>query len=141
MSINYHSKTMPSVAELRKFGLLFGTLIIGFFGLLIPFIWGLDIALTKWPWFVGAVFLLLALILPTALRPVHKGWMIFGLALGWFNTRVVLGLVFYMMIMPIGLFMRLVLRNDPMHRHLESKLESYRVISKKPAVKNMEKPF
>ena len=141
MSKQAPTQMAPSVAELRKFGLIFGALIIGFFGLLIPWIWDLDIALTKWPWPVGAVFILWALVLPSSLGPVYKGWMKFGHAIGWFNTRVILALVFYVVVMPMGLLMRLVFRKDPMHRHYEPERDSYRVIGHKSDAKHMERPF
>ena len=33
-------------------------------------------------------------IAPATLRPFHRWWMAIGEVLGWFNTRVVLGIVY-----------------------------------------------
>ena len=56
---------------------------------------------------VAAVLLLLAAIAPSLLRPVYRGWMYIGEALGWLNTRIILSLVFFLVVTPIGLLMRL----------------------------------
>jgi hypothetical protein len=46
--------------------------------------------------------------------------------LAWVNTRIVLGIVFYGVVTPIGLVMRLLGR-DSMHRQFERQGQSYRV--------------
>lgn len=56
---------------------------------------------------IAAVLLLLAAIAPSLLRPVYRGWMYLGEALGWLNTRIILSLVFFLVVTPIGLLMRL----------------------------------
>ena len=35
-------------------------------------------------------------------------WMIFAVILGWFMTKVILSLLFYLIITPIGLFLRII---------------------------------
>jgi len=49
-----------------------------------------------------------------------------GEALGWLNTRIILGVLFYALFTPMGLFMRLR-GKDPMRRTLAPEVESYRV--------------
>lgn len=62
----------------------------------------------KWYWLGGAVaWLAAALIAPRALAPLHKAWMAFGHVLGWINARIILGVVFFVVVTPIGLVMRL----------------------------------
>jgi hypothetical protein len=59
-------------------------------------------------WLAGAgVWVALALICPRLLSPLYRGWMKFGHVLGWINARIILGLVFFVMVTPIGLVMRL----------------------------------
>ena len=65
----------------------------------------------------------LALAAPTVLGPVERGWMVLAHGLAWVNTRVLLSLIYYLVITPIGLMMRLVGR-DPMDRRLGDR-ESY----------------
>lgn len=56
---------------------------------------------------IAAVLSLLSAIAPSLLRPVYRGWMRFGEVLGWINTRIILTLVFFLVVTPIGLLMRL----------------------------------
>jgi len=68
------------------------------------------------------------LLLPTILRSFYKVWMTLGHVLGWINTRIILIVVFYAIVFPIGLGMRLR-RKDPMRRGYEPALDSYRIPS------------
>ncbi len=62
----------------------------------------------------------LALCAPRLLGPVQKVWMAAADALGWFNTRVLLGLVYYLVMTPTGIVMRLLGR-DPLDRRLRDR--------------------
>jgi hypothetical protein len=55
----------------------------------------------------AAAFLLLAAIVPRALRPIQKAWMTLAIVLGWVMTRVLLALVFFIGITPIALIAKL----------------------------------
>ena len=66
----------PDRKELRKFGLLFGAVLIVLFGLLLP--WWKTHPLPRWPYFVGVPFIVLALVWPAILRFPYIGWMKFG---------------------------------------------------------------
>lgn len=122
---------------LRQFGLIMAGMIAVFFGLLIPWIW--DFSSPLWAWVVAAVFLLLALAWPRGLAPIYKVWMKIGAVLGWINTRLILGLVFFVIFVPFGLVMRLF--KDPMRRSLHQPVDSYRVPSNQPQTKNLTRPF
>ena len=52
----------------RKFGLTTGAIIIGLFGLLVP--WLFNFNYVKWPWILGGVLMLWGLLVPTTLKPV-----------------------------------------------------------------------
>lgn len=132
--------TPPEISnpkQLRQFGLIMAGMITLFFALLIPWIWG--IALPLWPWVVAGVFAAVALIAPGLLKPVYQVWMKIGHVLGWINTRLILGIVFFLIFVPVGLVMRLM--KDPMRRKLHEPVESYRVESKQPVTENLERPF
>ena len=128
----------PDKVELRKFGLIFAGMFILIFGLLLPWIW--DKSSPTWPWIVAAVFAVTALVLPAALGPVYKVWMKIGHVLGWINTRIILGLVFFAIFAPVALVFRL-LGKDPMRRRLEPDSDTYRIPSHKLERERMEKPF
>jgi hypothetical protein len=80
----------------------------------------------SWVWFVGgSVFFLLAgLFLKPVLRPVYVVWMKFAFILGWLNTRLLLGVFFYLVVSPVGVVMRLVGR-DPLTRKIDRSQSSY----------------
>jgi hypothetical protein len=56
----------------------------------------------------GACFGLLGLAAPGILKPLHRVWMTFALVMGWFMARILLALLFYLVVTPIGLVMRLL---------------------------------
>ena len=75
--------------------------------------------------FIGVVLVILPLVAfaPTLLRPLFKLWMTLAHAVGWFNTQVLLTIVFILIFIPTGLIMKL-LRKDPMKRKMFEE-ESY----------------
>ena len=127
----------PGARELRSFGLLLGSLIAALFGVW-PLLRSRHTAL--WPWIIAAVLWLAALLQPTALSYVHRGWTRLGSILGWINTRIILTVLFAVSIVPLGLLMRLFGR-DRMARKFDPKLSSYRIESKTRPEKSMERPF
>jgi len=122
----------------RKFGLTTGAIIIVLFGLLIPWLFNLNFV--KWPWILGGVLILWGLLAPTTLKPVYVGWMKFGNVMNWINTRIILGILFYGIFLPIGVVMRLF-GKDSMHRKLDRQLSSYRVTSHNDDKSNVERPY
>jgi hypothetical protein len=79
-----------------------------------------------WPYMFGGggVFLLLGFVAVPLLRPVYIGWMKFAFVLGWVNTRLILGVFYYLILTPTGLIMRLVGR-DPLERKIDRSAPSY----------------
>ncbi len=68
---------------------------------------------------LAAILVALTLLAPGFLGPIHRVWMGTANALGWFNTRLILGLVYFLVITPTGLLMRLI-RRDPLQRRLHN---------------------
>jgi hypothetical protein len=56
---------------------------------------------------IAAMLLLGAAVAPSLLRPVYRGWMRLGEMLAFVNTRIILTLIFFLVVTPIGLLMRL----------------------------------
>lgn len=132
-------RSVVSARELRNFGFIFGGLVIGLFGLLIPFLVG-ALFQKPWPWYLGGGVLVLALLWPPTLKPLYLAWMKFGDIAGWINTRIILFVLFYLLVMPFGLVMK-IFGVDPMRRKLDPNAASYRVSSLDAAKNNMEKPY
>lgn len=123
---------------LREFGLVTGAIIAVIFGLFFP--WLLERPSPRWPWIIAGVLAAMGLVVPMALRPVYKWWMKFGLLMSKVTTPIIMGAVFYIVLTPMGLVMRLA-GKDPMERKREPQASSYRVASTATPPKRVEKPF
>ena len=124
--------------ELRKFGLTTGAIVAVLFGGLIPWIW--DFRYPTWPWIVFGILAAFAILAPMLLQSVHRTWMRIGLAISKVTTPIVLGIVFFLVIMPFGIIIRLAGR-DPLHRNLESSTDTYRVDPQISEHDSLEKPY
>ncbi len=133
-----HEHVIPVLDRkgLRSFGLTTGAIVAALFGIFFP--WILDVQTPMWPWILGGILALWGLIHPNSLRPIYTGWMKFGLLISKVTTPIVLGIVFYIVIMPAGLIMRLF--RDPMARKTNTTDASYRVINEQTE-QSMERPF
>jgi hypothetical protein len=118
---------------LRKFGLTMG-IALALFGAL--FLWR-EPAAAPWLFGFAAAFLLLAAIVPKALRPVQFVWMTLAYVLGWVMTRVLLIIIFYIGITPVALIARLV-RKRFLDLEFEPERESYWV-KREPHDRGMER--
>jgi hypothetical protein len=130
--------TNPDKQELRKFGLVFAGMFILIFGLLLPWIW--DKPSPMWPWIVAAVFVAAALLVPMALGPVYRLWMKIGHVLGWVNTRIILGVMFFLIFAPVALLLRL-LGKDMLKQRLDASATTYRIASEQLPRDRMERPY
>ena len=125
-------------AGYRKFGLVTAAIVVLLFGLLIP--WLFAFAWPTWPWLLAAALALPAVLAPLALGPVYAVWMKFGGVMNWLNTRLILGLVFYGLILPIGILFKLLGR-DPLQRKSDPQATSYRNPPPPESEDNMEHPY
>lgn len=112
------------IKQYRQFGLMVGGIFaaIGVWPLLRK---GEDIRL--WAVVLGTLLMVPALVLPKSLGPIYRLWMILGHALGWVNTRIILGAIFFGLITPMGLVMRMA-GKDSMRRNYEKTSDTYRVL-------------
>lgn len=136
-------KIVPEIDRrgLREFGFVTATLITLLFGIVFPvFIFD-----EPWPNLPPAITVSIglaavALILPILLKPIYIVWMWIGFVLGWINTRILLGLVFYFLFAPAAWCMRLF-RIDPMRRRIGTQQDSYKEPSTLSPKQQMEKPY
>ena len=107
---------------LREFGITFAILFPLFIGFIIPKITGHYFR--EWTLWIGFPGLLIGLISPRLLYYPYKFWMKLGLILGWVNSRVILGLVYVIVLLPISFVMRLI-GYDPLRTKLKE-VKTYR---------------
>ena len=87
----------------RSFGFVFFVvfLLISIY----PFLKDGDIRL--WPLIISITFLFLGLLNSNLLSPLNKLWFRFGLFLGKIISPIIMGIIFFLVVTPIGLLMRL----------------------------------
>jgi hypothetical protein len=73
---------------------------------------------------VGVALALLGLAIPRALRPVWVVLMVVNYPIGWVITHVVMAMIFYLVVTPVGIIMRLTGR-DPMERAFDRSAKTY----------------
>lgn len=117
------SNTKVKMGSEKSFGLVFAAvlLIIALFPLLSANhvrLWALGVA---------AVFAVLAYLRPSLLAPLNRVWFLFGLLLHKIISPVVMGIVFFLTVTPVGLIMRLM-GKDPLSQSFDQSSESYWIL-------------
>lgn len=111
----------PSRKELRQFAGLW----ILFFGSIGAWIYSGSGA-GPWPTGLAAVSLvgIPGLVFPSIMKPIYVAWMTAAFPIGWTISHVLLGVIFYGIVTPIGLVLR-ALGHDPMNRRFDRDAKSY----------------
>jgi len=101
------NKIYTQKAEIRKFGLTIAVVLV----ILGGFFWWRGKEYCVYLFYISFAFLFLAITAPVVLKPVYKTWMTFALILNWIMTGVILSLLFYLILTPIGFFGKLFGKN------------------------------
>jgi hypothetical protein len=111
----------------RQFGLVFAAV----FGILAawPLLSGRP--MRWWSAALAAAFLAVALVAPRLLAPLNRVWLWIGLLMHRIVTPVVLGLVFFSTVTPIGLLLR-AFGKDPLRLRLDPEASSYWIERRPP---------
>jgi hypothetical protein len=116
--------------------------------------------LKKFAFLVGLVLLIMALALklriilgipgllliglgfsfPAALKPVYKVWMGLSFAIGWIISRLILIILFFLVISPIGMIIRLM-GIKPIDIDIKGKKDSYWIHKNQDKKANYEKMY
>ena len=115
-------KETISKRKLLEFGIFIGFGFPLFIGWLIPALTGHGFR--AWTLCFGSLGILIGLTSPRLLYYPYKFWMKLGLTLGWVNSRIILGLVFIIVLLPISFVMRLI-GYDPLRTKLKGE-KTYR---------------
>lgn len=114
--------TDPSRRELRQFGFIWLGF-LAFFGLVAWFKFS-NHPFAQALWVAAVVVPLIGWFFPTLLKLIFVGMSYAAFPIGFVVSHVVLAVVFYLVLTPIGLLMR-IFRYDAMRRRLQPDLSSY----------------
>jgi len=91
-------------SDLKKFGLLIGSIL--FLGSLY-LLWKQQHNYAVAGFILGVVFAALAFVGPVVLKPLQRAWMAMAVVMGFVMSRIIVAVIFYGMVTPIGLAGRL----------------------------------
>ena len=83
-----------------------------------------DRSIRLWSLGVAVVFAALGFLAPAALKPLNRAWFKFGLLLNRVVSPIVMGIVFFLTVTPIGLIMR-ARGNDLLSQKMDPEADSY----------------
>ena len=92
------------ISSNRSFGVVF--FIVFLLVALYPLLKGNDLRI--WSLVISFIFLILGLINSKILTPLNRLWFKFGLLLGKFISPLIMGIIFFVVVTPIGIIMRLL---------------------------------
>ena len=123
------------ISSNRSFGLVF------FFVFLIISFWPLidEGQIRIWAAIISVVFLILGLINSKLLTPLNKLWFKFGMILGAVIAPIVMGIIFFLVVTPIGLLMN-IMGKDLLKKSYDKKKETY-WIKRGKSVSTMKQQF
>ncbi len=135
-------KTMMTdkLKQEKQFALMMSWAVPLFFFVLLP--WFFSFNRHAWPIVVSGLFLVLYFILPQWISYPYRLWMFISVIMGWVNTRIILGLTYYVMILPMGLVLKMLgkLHYQP---DIDKQRQSYYILTetKKIDKDDLERPF
>ena len=98
--------------RLKEFGLLIGFGLPLLFGWFLPLIF--DHEFKIWTLMISIPFFIIGLTKPSLLLYPYNFWMSIGHILGWINSRIILGFIFVIILLPLSFIMRM-LGYDPLN--------------------------
>ncbi len=114
--------TTPSRRDLLWFGLLLPV----FFAIVGALVWRRtgSLAAGTAVWAVGGTVSALFAVWPASRHRIYVGWMYAVYPIGWTVSHLLLGMVYFVVITPIGLALR-ILRRDPLERRFDGEATTY----------------
>ena len=112
----------PNRKDLLVFGFLLGLFTI-LLGLLAHFQWQASAA-ARMIWLVGAGLTVLYFAVPPLRRPLFLGWIYATFPIGWTISHLLMAIIYYGVLTPIGLVLRLC-GKDPIEKDIDSGRSSY----------------
>lgn len=124
--------------ELSGFAVSMSWAIPLIFTLILP--WLFDKPWQLWPLGISAYLLIANFTWKPLLLPAYVFWMMFAAVLGYINTRLILAIIYYLIMLPIGIFLRLT--NKLQYQRKPKEAETYWIRrDKSPEPTDLERPF
>lgn len=129
------------VHALKSFALTMAVAFPVVFMLLLPWLFhgSLRGVVPIWPALLSFILMALYLFKPLFLYYPYVLWMIIASVLGWLNTRIILALAYYLLIVPIGLFMQW--RKGLQYKNKMPLESAWIPREQKPNKQNLKEPF
>ena len=118
------------ISSNRSFGIVF--FIVFLFISLYPITYSEDIRI--WSLIISFIFIILGLLNSKILTPLNKLWFKFGVILGKIISPIIMGIIFFLVVTPIGLIMK-VLGKDLLRLKYNNKDNTYWVEKNGPKSK------
>ncbi len=96
-----------------------------------------------WYWIAAGLILGSARAIPPLFRTIYKVWIAIAVIIGYFVSRILLTIIFFLIITPMGFIMRLK-GKDPMDRKLDPVASTYWIPKEETtdtSIKRYEKQF
>lgn len=96
-----------------------------------------------WVWIAIGIALFASRFIPPLFRYIFSKWVALSIVIGYFISRILLTLIFFLVITPTGFLMKLF-GKDPMDRKIDNKVQSYWIKHEEPSdntVERYEKQF
>ena len=118
------------ISSNRSFGIVF--FVVFLFIALYPITYSEDIRI--WSLIISFIFIILGLLNSKILTPLNKLWFKFGVILGKIISPIIMGIIFFLVVTPIGLIMK-VLGKDLLRLKNNKKDNTYWIEKKGPKSK------
>ena len=115
-----NTEQAPKQLSNRTFGLIFAAIF------LVIALWPLKNGASPrtWALIIVALFAIPALLFPRVLTPLNAAWVKFGLFMHKIVNPILMGLIFFLTVLPTGLMLKLF-GKDPMRRKLDANATTY----------------
>jgi len=137
MSIYINDFSLNSIKIKKKNNITFGILFFIFFIIVGLYPLKSGGVIRVWSVFFSSVFLIITIIRPNLFTFLNKLWIQFGILLGKIISPIVMGLVFFFVVTPIGILIR-ILKKDVMGL---KRVDSSYWINREDKVQSMRKQF
>ena len=96
-------------------------------------------ALVLWPLIISGIIFSIGLGLPKVGRYITKAWFKIAQVIGWFSSKIILTLLYFLVIVPYGFFVRFFFSKDILN--IKPKESLFIDRNKKMTSKDLENPW